>query len=212
MTTAIYARVSTEDQSVGPQLDRLRAATSDIVSPFVDDAVSGRLEHRPAFDLLREKIRTGEVDVVYVTKLDRLGRSAKAILDFFREAEDRGCRVVVLDQAIDTSTPVGRLVRTVLAAMAELEADLIRERTQDAMRAIKEGRRGTRSGKPPGRPRRLTPEKAAEIRALRYPDRGEGLPWKAIARRVGLPWSTCAKVRPQPPGANPPLAQPERGV
>lgn len=85
-----------------------------------------------------------------VTKLDRLGRSARAILEFFNEADAHGARVVALDQAIGASTPVRHLVRTVLAAMAELEADLIAERTREAMAAIKEGLRPTKSGKPPG--------------------------------------------------------------
>jgi DNA invertase Pin-like site-specific DNA recombinase len=200
---AVYARVSTGDQSVQQQLDRLRRVAPG-AAEYVDHAVSGSLGSRPDFDRLRKDAVAGKVNAVYVVKLDRLGRSAGNILEFFREMGDAGVRVVVLDQQIDTSTPVGRLIRTVLAAMAELEADLTRERTRDAMAEIKAGRRRTRSGLPPGRPRKVTAEVEAKIRELRYPVTGEGLPWKTIAQYVHLPAGTCSKVQRSPSDRKPP--------
>ena len=186
---AIYARVSTEEQSVQQQLDRLRSAVK-FATEYVDEAVSGRLDSRPEFDRLKRDMDAGKVQELYVVKLDRLGRSASSILEFFGRAEKDGVRVVVLDQQIDTSTPVGRLVRTVLAAMAELEADLIRERTREAMAAFKAGTRQTKSGRPVGRPRKVTPEIEERIRSLRK----TGMKWRDIAVRVHLNTGTCRKV------------------
>lgn len=188
---ALYARVSTTDQDTGSQLARLRSRCEPVeIAPleFVDDGVSGSLDSRPAFDRLREQIRAGTVGSVVVAKLDRLGRSAKTILEFFDLTERHGVRVVVTDQGpIDTSTPVGRLVRTVLAAMAELEADLIRERTQQAMDAFKAGTR-TPKGRI-GRPARLTPELLAEIRRLR----DGGAKWSRVALTLHVPASSARK-------------------
>ena len=186
---AIYARVSTEEQSVQQQLDRLRAVAPGAIE-YVDEAVSGRLDSRPEFDRLKRDMEAGKVQKDCVVKLDRLGRTARGILEFFSHADANGVRVVVLDQQIDTLTPVGRLVRTVLAAMAELEADLIRERTREAMGSLKAGTRATASGRPVGRPRKVTPELAQRILELR----AAGTRWAEIARRVHLPSATCRKV------------------
>lgn len=185
--SASYSRVSTSEQSTIQQLERLRNAAPG-AAEYVDDAVSGRLDHRPEFDRLRTAIERREVGEVYVCKIDRLGRSAKAVLEFFELAERHGCRVVVTDQGVDTSTPVGRVVRTILAALAELEADLIRERTQAAMDSFKDGSR-TPKGRV-GRKPVVTPELVAQIRTLRE---GRGLQWSAIARTVHHPASSCRK-------------------
>ncbi len=197
---ALYGRTSTDSQgeSLETQLARLRVAVPGAVE-FVDAGISGRGVDRPAFDRLLAEVRSERVVSVTVTKLDRLGRSAKTILEFFNEAEAHHVRVVVVDQAIDTSTPVGRMVRTVLAAMAELEADLIAERTREAMAAFKTGARKTRSGRPVGCPRRLTPEIVQRIRE----ERGKGLQWSVVAQHVGIPAGTCRKVGPAPQSDNP---------
>jgi DNA invertase Pin-like site-specific DNA recombinase len=193
---AIYGRVSTGGQaeSLETQLGRLRAAVPGAVE-FVDSGYSGRRDDRPAFNRLLEDIRAGRVAAVTATKLDRLGRSAKSILSFFTEAETHDVRVVVLDQQIDTSTPVGRMIRTVLAAMAELEADLGAERTRDAMAAIRSGARTTKSGRPPGRPAVVTPELLERIRQLREtpgPD-GKQRTWAQIARAAHHPSGSIRK-------------------
>ena len=82
------------------------------------------------------------------------------------------------------------LLRAILPVIASFESRRKSERVRVAMREIKEGRRRTRSGRPPGRPRRVTPEIAARVRELR----GRGLPWKVVAQHVGLPSGTCRKV------------------
>lgn len=186
---AIYARVSTSDQSVEQQLSRLRVASPGALE-FVDLAASGRSEDRPSFLKLKAQIETGEISSVHAVKLDRLGRSAQSLLAFFELCGDRAVRVVVLDQAIDTSTSAGRLVRTVLAAVAEFESDLIRDRTRDALGAIHSGARATRSGRPVGRPPRLTRELLEQIRQLREVD---GLRWSQVALRLHVPASSARK-------------------
>jgi DNA invertase Pin-like site-specific DNA recombinase len=196
MRCAAYARVSRAGQTTDSQLSRLREyarhnecriAAEDT---FVDEAVSGRLSSRPAFDRLRDAIRERRFGVVLVVKLDRIARSVRTALEFFDEADAAGVRVIVTDQGFDTGTPSGRLVRTMLAAVAEFETELIRERTLAAMDEIRSGRRRTRSGRPPGRPRKVTPELRARILALRR----QGKTWNEIARSTHLPAGTCRKV------------------
>jgi DNA invertase Pin-like site-specific DNA recombinase len=193
---AIYARVSTGDQSVVTQVDTLsrRADELGLAIPagqmYSDVGASGRADSRPEFDRLREAIRSRTVDVVLVTKLDRIARSVRTALEFFSEAEVAGVRIIVTDQAIDTDTPSGRLTRTILAGVAEFEGELIRERTRAAMTAIRSGTRKTRSGRPVGRPRRVTPEIARKVTELRI----AGLRWAEVAQHVGLPVETCRKA------------------
>ncbi len=193
---AAYVRVSTEDQSVTTQVDSLVRRANDLGlsvpgrQVYADVGVSGRLDSRPEFDRLRETIRSRGVDVVLVTKLDRIARSVRTALEFFDEAETAGVRIIVADQAIDTATPAGRLARTILAGVAEFEGELIRERTQVAIDAIRSGARKTRSGNPIGRPRRVTPELTSRVVKLR----ADGLRWSEVAQRVGLPSETCRKA------------------
>ncbi len=191
---ALYVRVSTEEQSVGQQLGRLRPICPG-AQEYVDDGISGRSADRPSFNALRSAVEAGFISEVYTVKLDRLGRSVRDVLAFFDLCDVRGTRIVVVDQGFDTGTPGGRLTRTLLAAIAEFESELIRDRTQAAMNAFKAGTRRTKSGRPPGRPRRMTPEVAARILELR----AKGLQWKAIAKVVHMPAGSCSKVpKPKP--------------
>ena len=193
---AVYARVSTDDQLVSTQVESLIRRADDLgfmIPPrqmYADSGVSGRAVSRPELDRLREAIRSRDIDVVLVTKLDRIARSVRTALEFFDAAETAGVRIIVTEQAIDTATPAGRLTRTILAGVAEFEGELIRDRTQVAMDAIRSGARKTKSGNPIGRPRRVTPEVTARVVHLR----GEGLRWADVARRVGLPAETCRKA------------------
>jgi DNA invertase Pin-like site-specific DNA recombinase len=158
---------------------------------YVDDGVSGSFDTRPAFDRLKQAVQGRELSAVFVTKLDRLGRSDRGLLEFYGLAEAAGVRVVVTDQGIDTGTSVGRLLRTILAGVAEFERDLIVDRTQARMDAIKAGL-PTVSGRPPGRPRRVTSEKVEEVRRLRSlvpPPK-----WSVVAQRIGLPAETLRKA------------------
>ena len=186
MRVAVYVRVSGPGQDLdAQQADLLRYAESQAWGPCETfrETVSGTgSKARPEFDQLRSMIALGSFEVVLVTKLDRIARSVPDALEFFDLAEKHGVRVIATTQQIDTASPAGRLTRTILAAVAEFEGELIRERTRAAMQAIKEGRKQTRSGRPPGRPRKLTPEAVEQARGLR----GAGHSWPQIAQLVGL--------------------------
>jgi DNA invertase Pin-like site-specific DNA recombinase len=166
-----YARVSTEEQNLDPQTDQLTAAGCDRV--FADKA-SGKLASRPEFDQALDYMRAG--DVLVVTKLDRVGRSVGHLVSLMERLDDAGVGLQVLQQAIDTTTPGGRLVFHIFAALAEFERELIRERTLDGLAAARaRGRRG-------GRPSALSERQ--ETLALQMYDSGEHS-LQAIADTVG---------------------------
>jgi len=147
---ALYARVSTAEQHVEPQLHALRhyatARGLEVAETYVDHGVSGAKDRRPALDRLLADARRRRFDVLAVTKLDRLARSVHHLTTLGRELEALGIDLVVLDQSIDTSTPSGRLLFHVLGSIAEFERDLIRERTRAGVAAAR--RRGARLGRP----------------------------------------------------------------
>jgi len=135
-----YGRVSTRDQNPDAQEDALKAAGCDQI--FVDKA-SGKLASRPELD--KALIAAREGDEFVITKLDRLGRSLKNLIELSEQLRDRGVNVVVLDQAIDTSTPSGRMFFHILGAVAEFERALTAERTRDGLAAARaRGRVGGR--------------------------------------------------------------------
>jgi DNA invertase Pin-like site-specific DNA recombinase len=150
-----YARVSTSDQDEALQLDALQAARCERI--FVDKA-SGKLEHRPALDEMLGVLRAGDTLVVW--RLDRLGRSLRHLIDVVSDLERRGVALRSLREAIDTSTPGGKLIFHVFGALAEFERDLIRERTTAGLAAARaRGRTG-------GRPSVWTPEKLKTARSM----------------------------------------------
>src|ERR671912_1632199 len=119
-----YARVSTTDQHPQLQVDALKSAGCYRV--FVETA-SGARADRPTLEQLLDQLRPGDTLVVW--KLDRLGRSLRHLVDTVTGLADRGIGFRSLQEAIDTTTPGGKLVFHVFAALAEFERDLIRERT-----------------------------------------------------------------------------------
>lgn len=183
---ALYVRVSGPGQDLDTQeADLRRYAQSqawDSCESFREQITGTGTKPRPEFDRLRAAMVAGAVDLVLVTKLDRIARSVPDALAFFELAEAHNVRVVATTQQIDTSTPAGRLTRTILAGVAEFEGELVRERTRAAMTAIKEGRKPTRTGRPPGRPRKLTPEAVQRARELRILNHT----WPQIAQEIGL--------------------------
>jgi putative DNA-invertase from lambdoid prophage Rac len=195
---AIYARVSTAEQSCDAQVERLRsycvAQGWDDPLVFRDDGISGVRDNRPQLDALRERIHRGEVSTVVVTKMDRLGRSLGMILRFWDECDGVGVRVVVTDQLIDSGTPSGRLQRNMLAALAEFERELILERTTAGIA------RARAAGKRFGRPRTITDDQRAEC--LRRLSNGESS--RDCAQALKIPASTVrwiwreARIRTPP--------------
>ncbi|MFC1260612.1 recombinase family protein [Streptomyces rochei] len=135
-----YGRVSTRDQNPDAQEDALKDAGCDPV--FVDKA-SGKLASRPELD--KALIAAREGDEFVITKLDRLGRSLKNLIELSEQLDKKGVNLVVLSQGIDTSTPAGRMFFHILGAIAEFERSLIVERTRDGLEAARaRGRVGGR--------------------------------------------------------------------
>ena len=174
----LYARVSTTEQTCENQLQVLRAfagARGWAITEFVDAGVSGAKEKRPQFDALLADVRRRKLDVVVCTKLDRLARSVKHLIALGEELRALGVELVVLDQAVDTTTSGGRALFGMLAVFAEFERDLIRERV------IAGVRRARAQGKHLGRPR-IHHVDVAQALALR----AQGHSWRATARILGV--------------------------
>ena len=164
LRVAIYARVSTTDQTLDPQLDVLRRhahARGWEHSEFADHGHSGKKSSRPGLDALLAAARRREVDAVAVVKLDRLGRSLVHLLAILGELEDLGVSFISLDDGIDTQTATGRLFMQIRGAFAEYEAALIKERTLAGLDAAR------KRGKKLGRPRVMDTEKVARARRLK---------------------------------------------
>lgn len=155
-----YGRVSTNEQHPEAQEDALRSAGCDEI--YIDKA-SGKLASRPELDKALLRLRKG--DSLVITKLDRLGRSLKNLIELSDRLKDEGVSLVVLDQGIDTSTPIGRMFYQILGAVAEFERELIVERTKDGLQAARaRGRVG-------GRKKALRPRQVDLARSM-YDEKG----------------------------------------
>jgi DNA invertase Pin-like site-specific DNA recombinase len=167
-----YARVSTTDQQPQLQVDALTATGCFRI--FTETA-SGARTDRPVLEQLLDQLRPGDTLVVW--KLDRLGRSLRHLVDTITELAERGIGFRSLQEAIDTTTPGGKLVFHVFAALAEFERDLIRERTAAGLAAARaRGRHG-------GRPSVITADK---LRVARELDGSGQYPVAAIAKTLGV--------------------------
>lgn len=138
-----YARVSTKDQSLDLQRDALKRAGC---TEIIEEKVSGTKEHRPKLKQLIERLREG--DVVIVWKLDRLGRSLRELVLLIDKFQQIGVEFQSLEDHIDTTSPTGKLTFHIFAAMAEFERDLISQRTKAGLAAARS--RGRKGGRPKG--------------------------------------------------------------
>jgi len=175
---AIYARVSTFNQDVMLQTRELRqfaeARGWTVVGDYTDTGVSGAKDSRPELNRLMLAAKRRQFDVVLCWKLDRFGRSLRHLVNDLAELEAVGVAFVSLTDHLDLTTPAGRLMFQVIAAMGEFERELIRER-------VRAGLRNARAkGKRLGRPHAIVDVR--QIRALR----AQGLAWKRIAADLGL--------------------------
>jgi DNA invertase Pin-like site-specific DNA recombinase len=151
-----YARVSTNDQNLDLQRDALEAAGCEKV--FIDEGISGAKTERPGLGQALAYARQG--DTVVVWRLDRLGRSVSHLIQEVNALGERGVEFKSLQESIDTTSATGKLIFHVMAAMAEFERDLIRERTNAGLAAAKaRGRMG-------GRKAALSPAQVAAARAM----------------------------------------------
>lgn len=137
MATIAYVRVSTDDQSTLNQILQIKQAGYEISRTF-SDTLSGSLMDRDGFKEMLNYVRDG--DTLVVTAIDRLGRNTIGVLETVETLKDRGVRVVSLRESFDLTTPVGQMMLTMMAAMAQMERGLIAERREAGMaRARAEG-------------------------------------------------------------------------
>ncbi len=176
-----YARVSTDGQTLEAQVKELREAGSErVFREKISGAVTNRAQLRRALGALQKG------DVLLVTRLDRLARSTRDLLNTLAAIADKGAGFRSLrDTWADTTTPHGRLMLTVLAGLAEFERDLIRTRTGEGRERAKA--RGVRMGRKP----KLTPHQRIEAMVRR--DAGEAL--TEIGRSYAVHHSTISRLR-----------------
>jgi len=185
---AVYARVSTsgKGQDVELQLRDLRALAQargyDIFREYVDDGVSGRKDRRPELDRLMNDARKRKFDAVIVWRFDRFARSTKHLVTALEEFRRLGIDFISFQENIDTSSPMGKAMFTIVSAIAELEADIIRERV---VAGIANART---KGVKIGRPSPVIDQE--EVRRLR----DGGLTIRAIAEKMNLKKTFVHKV------------------
>src|ERR1700732_4666608 len=188
MRVAIYARVSTihQGQDPGLQTRELREYAErrgwTVTSEYVDIGISGTKEKRPELDRLMTDAHRRRFDVVVVWKFDRFARSVSHLLRALETFKAQGIEFVSFSKQLDTSTPAGKMVFTVLGAVAELERGLIVERVKAGLRNAKA------KGKQLGRPRKILDTK--RIARLR----SQGVGWKRIAAEMGVGVGTLYRV------------------
>src|ERR1700736_1473819 len=187
MRAAIYARVSTTNNGQNPvvqtrELGEFCERRGWMLMPeYVDVGISGTKEKRPALDRLMADAHKRKFDVVVVWRFDRFARSVSHLLRALETFNALGIQFVSLSEQLDTSTPTGKMVFTVLGAVAELERSLIAER-------VRAGLRNARAkGKKLGRPRVVVD--AARIAALR----ASGASWRIVCEKTGLTKGTAQR-------------------
>lgn len=184
MNTAIYARVSTSNgQDPEMQLRELREYCErrgwHLKGEYIDSGISGMKNSRPELNRLMADAHKRLFDAVVVWRFDRFARSVSHLLRALETFGSLGIQFVSLSEQVDTSTPAGKMVFTVLGAVAELERSLIVER-------VRAGLRNARAkGKHLGRPRKL-PD-ATEIKRLR----AQGASWRMIGKELNVSPATA---------------------
>jgi DNA invertase Pin-like site-specific DNA recombinase len=186
---ALYARVSTDSQTIDNQLLQLRAVAERhgwlVVAEYVDHAVSGakgRLE-RPQFNALLHGVARREFDMIAAWSVDRLGRSLQDLLGFLLELQSKRVDLYLHQQALDTSTPMGKAMFQLCGVFAELERSIIQERVKAGLERARA--KGTTLGRP-----RTNPKIEAKIRQLAAKGMGKG----KIARTLGIGVSVAQRV------------------
>ena len=192
MRVVIYARVSTKDQSCDLQLRDLRSYCTargfSLLREYVDVGESGAKDSRPQLNELMAAARKRQLDAVMVWRFDRFARSTKHLLLALEEFRSLGIMFISYQENIDTSSPLGQALFTIVSAVAQLERDLIRERVSAGIRNARA------SGKQLGRPRRVVNHD--EVRRLGT----DGASIRQIAQKLGVGYGTVRLRLRQPEG------------
>lgn len=188
MKVAVYLRVSTKDQSVESQMTAIKGYCDQKgikgYSIFQDEGISGAKQNRPGLDALMDKIKNKEVDLVIVYSFSRFARSTKHLLTALDEFNALGVGFVSITEQLDSSTPHGRLVFSILSAIAELERHLIRERVKAGL--INAKLKGKRLG---------APKKYVNTELLKRLA-NQNLSYKEISKLLGISTSTiCREIK-----------------
>jgi DNA invertase Pin-like site-specific DNA recombinase len=177
---AIYARVSTLNGGQDPTLqtrelkEYCQRRGWQVFDCYVDNGFSGKKDSRPQLNRMMQDAHERRFDVVVVWRFDRFARSVSHLLRALETFNSLGVQFVSLSEQVDTSTPTGKMVFTVLGAVAELERNLIVERVRAGLRHARA------KGKRLGRPKKSVD--AAQIKSMRV----AGDSWRVIARRLGV--------------------------
>ncbi len=182
---AIYARVSTKDQSVDMQLNDLERYSKEKgfnVFKVYRDSISGTKDARPGLNQLMNYARKRRFDVVLVWRFDRFARSTKHLVNALYEFRSLGIDFISYQENIDTSSPLGEAVFTIISAMAKLESDIIKERVRGGLR------RARANGVKLGRPKSTVDTE----KILEYRKQGKSV--REIAKEMGLHRSKVART------------------
>lgn len=173
-----YARVSTIDQNLQAQLEALAAAACEKI---YQEKESGAKKDRPELAIMMDYVREG--DTVVVTKLDRLARDTFHLLSIVEQLTAKGVALRILNMGLDTSTPNGKLMLTMLAAIATFERELLKERQQEGIAIAK--RNGVYKGRKP-----TAQAKGEEVKALA----AQGMTKAEIARTLKMGESSVYRI------------------
>ena len=147
---AIYCRVSTSDQKTDMQLMDLRKYAKDrgmsIHQEYVDNGISGSIKKRPALDKLMADAKKKRFDLVLVWRFDRFARSSRHLVEALHTFRHLGIDFISFNENIDTSSPLGEAIFTIISAMSQLERDIIRERVKAGLNNARA--KGKRLGRP----------------------------------------------------------------
>lgn len=177
-----YARVSKQEQDLGLQLDAL---TKEGCEKIFQEKASGAQRDRPELKAALDYMREGDTLVVW--KIDRLARSMKQLIETIESFQDRGIGFKSLQDPIDTSSPSGKLVFHIFAALAEFERGVIRERTTAGLMAARE--RGRVGGRPPAL-------SAKDLQVAKAMLKNSDITVAAVARRLNVAASTLYRHIP----------------
>ncbi len=189
MRVAIYARVSTNEQTTENQVRELTEwadrAGHEIVTIYDDNGVSGAKgrEYRKEFDKLLKGAVRREFDLVAAWSVDRLGRSLQDLIGFLQDLHGAGVDLYLHQQALDTTTPSGKAMFQMMGVFAEFERSMISERVKAGLARTKA--KGTRLGRP-----KTSPQTERQIRKLR----SKGMGMLKIGKELGVGTSVVQRV------------------